>query len=197
MAITKMKASSKRSNLRAITPGEKMSMTYYLTVNSVNTRDGSVNVTDTHGNTFTIKGQNLIEDTIWSAKQYTTTELISKTRAAELIANAGDTVFTVNFNKQLTKEDIALTLNSYPANKWTQTHVANDIAKNLKGEERTMTCYLLSTENILGRAEVMDLDKNSPRQVDFRTLNWVAIQKEIEFFRILGLFSNQITSKLI
>lgn len=176
MAITKTRNTSTRSNLKAITPGEKMSMTYYLTVNSVNTRDGSVNVTDTNGNTFTIKGQNLIENTIWSAKQYTNTENITKTKAAELIANVGDTVFTVNFNKQLTKEDISLILNAlaiaYPVNKWTQTHVVNDIAKNLKGEERTMTCYLLSTENILGRAEVMDLDKNSPRQVDFRTINW-------------------------
>lgn len=180
MAVTKTRNTSTRSNLRAIAPGEKMSMTYYLTVNSVNTRDGSVNVTDTNGNTFTIKGQNLIEGTIWSAKQYTNTENTTKTKAAELIANAGDTVFTVNFNKQLTKEDISLTLNAYPANKWTQAHVCNDIAKNLKGVERTMTCYLLSTENILGRAEVMDLDKNSPRQVDFRTINWL-IYKGVKY----------------
>ncbi len=89
-----------KTDFDSIKTGDRMSMTYYLRVNGVNKTEGSIDVTDQNGNNFTIRGKSLIENTINSAGQYTTTEKISRTEMVDKLESAGDSVFTVNFDKQ-------------------------------------------------------------------------------------------------
>lgn len=88
----------KKTDFKNLRSGDKLSMTYYLNINKVTT-DG-INVTDQGGNTFDIRGKSLIENTINTANQFEKTEKVTRTEMVEKLENAGDSVFTVNFEKQ-------------------------------------------------------------------------------------------------
>ena len=77
--------------------GEVLSTTMYVTVQSKD--KDSIKVKDTNGQEFTIRGTKLIEDTMNSAAQYTKEEKVSRTKAAEILSQAGDAVFTAVFDK--------------------------------------------------------------------------------------------------
>lgn len=87
-----------RLSFNKLRTGNLLSTTYYLRINRV-TADG-VEVTDQWGNSFTVKGKSLIENTMNSANQFSTTQKVTKTEMAEKLENAGDSVFTVEFEKQ-------------------------------------------------------------------------------------------------
>lgn len=78
--------------------GEVLSSTMYLTVVAVD--KDSIKVKDSIGQTFTIKGPKLIEESMSSADQFSKEEKVSMTRMAEVLTQAGDTAFTVVFVKQ-------------------------------------------------------------------------------------------------
>lgn len=85
-------------DFKLIKPGEVLSSTMYLTVLSKDT--DSIKVKDNFGREFTVKGPKLIEETMSSASQFGKEEKISRTKAAEILTSAGDTVFTADFVKQ-------------------------------------------------------------------------------------------------
>lgn len=86
---------TKFSNIKV---GEYLSTTMYMKVLSKNP-DG-IRVEDSNGQVFDVRGKQLIENTTNSNQQYSTEEKVNKTRAAELLTSAGDSVFTVVFEKQ-------------------------------------------------------------------------------------------------
>lgn len=78
--------------------GEVLSSTMYLTVLSKD--KDSIKVKSNLGQEFTVKGPDLIEKSMNSSNYFEKEEKVSKTKAAEVLTNAGDTVFTVVFDKQ-------------------------------------------------------------------------------------------------
>lgn len=81
-----------------IKKGEVLSSTMYLTV-SDKTANG-IKVKDSVGQEFEVRGPKLIESTMNSGTQYTTEKKVTRTELATALTNAGDSVFTVVFDKQ-------------------------------------------------------------------------------------------------
>lgn len=86
-------------DFKKIQTGEFLSTTMYLEVLSKNDKDGSIEVKDSFGRTFTIKGKQLIEQTMTSANQFDKEDKVTRTKAAEVLSSVGDKAFTVTFNK--------------------------------------------------------------------------------------------------
>lgn len=84
--------------LKKVKKGEVLSTTLYMTV--VDTLSDGVKVVDTNGQKFDIKGKKLIESTIKSANQYSKEHIVTRTELADILIGAGDSVFTVEFEKQ-------------------------------------------------------------------------------------------------
>lgn len=80
-----------------IKKGDILSTTMYVEV--LSKTSNSIDVKDSNGNTFTIKGPALIEKTMSSASQVEKEVKVSRTDAIETLLGAKDTVFTVEFVK--------------------------------------------------------------------------------------------------
>jgi len=127
-----------------INSGEYLSTTMYVKV--LNKTTNGIKVKDSFGREFEIRGTDLIEQTFKSASQFTTTKKVTRTELAQVLADLGDQVFTVNFDKQTSVN-------------------------------RTLIGYKTSTENLMGRFNVVDLEKTgyNLRQVDARTLHYLIV----------------------
>jgi hypothetical protein len=80
--------------------GEQVSFQQYLTVDSVNPTDNSINVTDGAGKQLLIRGKELIEGSFYSNSQFSETEKGGKNKLAEVLKDAKDVIFTVCFTKK-------------------------------------------------------------------------------------------------
>lgn len=87
-----------KMNFKKIKPGEVLSTTMYLTVLSKD--KDSIRVRDNHNREFTVKGVQLIEQTMHSSAQYEKVLPVTRTELADILTRAGDTVFEANFVKQ-------------------------------------------------------------------------------------------------
>ncbi len=143
-----MTKKSTKTDFSSIKRGDRLSMTYYLKVNGVNTTEGSVDVTDQNGNNFTIRGKSLIENTIDSASQFSTVQKISRTEMVDILESAKDTVFTVNFDKQ---DGTNRTL----------------VGHLLSAEPKMGRSNVADLEVVTG---------HNARQVDHRTLLWIVLK---------------------
>lgn len=133
-------------NFSNIKIGDVLSSTMYMHVAGKDSN--SIDVKDTAGRLFTVKGPKLIESTMASATQFDTEEKVSQTRAAEILTGAGDTVFCVEYIKQ-------------------------------DGKERTLVGHLTTTENLMGRSNVVDLmitTGNPLRLADHRTIKSIILK---------------------
>lgn len=83
---------------KKIKKGEILSCTMYMEV--LEKGLDSIKVKDSYGREFLVKGQKLIEQTMFSSEQYSSEEKVSKTKAAEVLTNARDSVFKVDYIKQ-------------------------------------------------------------------------------------------------
>lgn len=70
-------------NFNSINSGELISYTDYLTVKSVNSREGSIEVENSAGQPFTVRGKSLIEG-MNSGSQFTETKKVSRTELADI-----------------------------------------------------------------------------------------------------------------
>jgi len=183
-----------KSNVKHVGQGKILSETQYYTVDSVNSR--SVVVVNDRGLKFGIDN-NIVEEGMYSADQFSETEKITKTQMAELFSHIGDTVFTVNFNKQVKKIDVQKTLDDLYANKDGKILSKAEYSKLVKkalasvydGEERTLIGYRIGSDFNLGRSHVIDLqgDRGTnadwdarQRQVDHRSINWL-VYKNVKY----------------
>lgn len=163
----------------ALRPGNRLSRTAYYEVVSVT--GASAKVKNEEGFVFDI-GRDIFQKEMYSATQFSKVERVSRTEMIDILANAGDTVFTVSFHKQSTSENIAAAIKKINGGRIaTSAEIAKAIKEANKGEERQLTGYLVSVETGFGRSRVIDLmiDKatlgkgTNMREVDHRTLNWI------------------------
>jgi hypothetical protein len=80
--------------------GEILSTTMYVHVQPYGKHSDSIDVKDSFGRSFKVQGKKLIEESFNSSEQYENEETVTKTKAAEILTGAGDSVFTVVYTKQ-------------------------------------------------------------------------------------------------
>lgn len=178
-----------RSSFDKIQKGDRLSETQYYEVIAVGS--GAIAVKNERGFEFQISS-GIVEEGMYSAGQFNETVELTRTELIEVFSKVGDTVFKVNFNKQPSATSINDAIES--ANKGKiipiKDHLKKLVKDAYKGEERTLTGYLISVETGFGRSMVIDLEadisKTTPewdsriRQVDHRTLNWL-IWKNVKY----------------
>jgi len=179
-----------KSLQKNIKPGHYMSETQYYKI--IESTRSHITVENERGLRFSI-AHKIVEEGIFSADQFTEEKTITKTQMAELFASLGDTVFTVNFNKQVKEKDIKDELLSLYANEGGSIksraeynrRVKTALKSVFKGDERTLIGYRIGSDRILGRSMVIDLEQERgdnetwdarQRQVDHRNINWLIYQ---------------------
>lgn len=185
----------KKSDVSRLKVGDRLSETQYYEVLTI-APSGTVEVKNERGFTFGI-GYGIVEEGIFSADQFNEEVFLTRTELIKRFAECGDTVFTVNYHKQAEMKDINDAIESVNRGKILPIAEIKKLVKTAyKGEERTLTGYLISVETGFGRSLVIDLkadaSKSTPataekaawdsriRQVDHRSLNWL-IQKNIKY----------------
>jgi hypothetical protein len=184
--MAKLKISQK------IKKGEKLARLSYLTVVDENAHMGNnqfgVSVRNEHGFEWVIS-KDVLDNECTSATQYESVEKVSQSEMIEKILDAGHKVFTANFNKKPDPKVAIKKLQSLYPNKGVRgvgiakredynKAVEEAVSILIDGEERTITCRILSVDRLRGRLSVIDLeieDKHNIRQLDPRTLNWLII----------------------
>jgi hypothetical protein len=185
--MSRIKISQKISN------GEKLARLSYLTVIDNNVHMGNnqfgVSVRNTFGFEW-VMSKDVLDNECVSASQYEIVEKISQSDMIELILAAGHKVFTANFNKKPDPKVAIKKLQDLYPNKGIRgvgiakrddynKAVIDAVSILIDGEERTITCRILSIDRLRGRLSVIDLEiddiKNNIRQIDPRTLNWLII----------------------
>lgn len=132
--------------------------------------------------------RDIIEEGMYSASQYDFEKTVSRTEICEILEQAGNYVFTVNFNKQVREKDLKDKLLSAIKDENGELLSPSEMEKALKkvshdaikGDPRTLVGYLLRVEPKMGRSSVIDLayplENNRIRLVDHRTINWLIIK---------------------
>ncbi len=89
------------------------------------------------------------------------------TALAELLSNVSDTIFTVQFRKQVDIKDVEQVVKNTKLGDFKDKAKVAAIANQFtEGEPCTMICHLVNTENNLGRSTVIDL--SAPGDNKFR-----------------------------
>lgn len=169
----------KRSDATTLKPGDRLSRVSYLEVERVFREDlyvkGRVQVKNQEGLVWTIDS-NILENEAYSASQYSEEKEVNRTAMIEVLEGAGDTVFTVVFDKKTSQKSIVEALSELDSIPTTKKDL-NKLAKSLlAGAERTMIGYLASTEQKMGRSTVFDLEAGQLRLVDHRTVKELIVK---------------------
>lgn len=160
---------------KELKPGDRLSEVQYYQVQKI--KGDQVQLTNELGENIVVD-RKYSETCLVSANQFTSTEKITKTAIAEKFLSSLNTVFTVNFTKQLTEESIIETLRTA---RGTDKEIAKKI---LAGEERTLVGRLQSSElNDLGYASVIDMEVEKAesgfdrrlRNINPRNINWMIV----------------------
>lgn len=187
-----------KSQVAKLKIGDRLSETQYYEVLATGSPvvNGTIKVKNERGFEFSI-GYGIVEEGIYSADQYNEEVFVTRTELIERFSKCGDTVFTVNYHKQPEVKTINEAIESANKGKILPIAELKKIVKEAyKGEERTLTGYLISVETGFGRSLVIDLkadtSKSTPatadkpaydariRQVDHRSLNFL-VQKNIKY----------------
>ena len=145
-----------------------------------------VKVTAIDGNKVTVKNhlggswlisRDLIEREIWSADHFSQEVKCTMTDLSEILGNCKDTVFTVQFRKQVAPKTVSETLAKFPFKDLREPARVKQLTKDvLEGETVRITGRLVESENHLGRSLVIDLKacpNSNSRQVDHRSIDWI------------------------
>lgn len=186
MASTKKKSSSSspaRIDVAKLKVGEHLSETQYYEVTKIH--DGKVGLKNERGLELTVTNR-IVEEGMYSASQFTETRELPRSALCEVLENAGDSIFTVNFNKQLKEKGVVdeifeaiEELGGDADPKELKKKVRAAVKKGVKGELRTLVGYLVRTESKLGRSQVIDLEAPPNRRyrlVDHRTIKWLVLK---------------------
>jgi hypothetical protein len=181
------------TDISKIKAGDYLSETQYYRVISV-TPD-TIEVQNERGLRFKI-APHIVGEGIYTAHQYRREEIVTKTEIATIFHNIDNTVFTVNFNKQMREKDARDALLGLYANIGGQLISQQEYEQKVKeivkstyqGEERTLVGYKFGVDENLGRSLVIDLEQKYGdkeydqriRLVDHRTINWL-IYKNVRY----------------
>jgi hypothetical protein len=114
--------------------------------------------------------RDILETEMHSGLVFDNEEKLCRQNVLDKLMEAGETVFSVQFNKKVDTDHIKNIIGAAGA-KPDLKQLSKDI---VTGKECEMTCFLLNSENQLGRSMVIDLKaqpKANFRQIDHRTIN--------------------------
>lgn len=151
---------------------------YYFVENHV----GNVtNVVDSRGNELSITND-IIKDECVPVTEGKETQKITRTEMAELIRSSQKRAFRVRFHCKPKDADVEKVLNE----EWESAAPSRKKRKLIRGKvlngtEKTLVCHLYKDENLMGRAQVIDLEaqrrgeQHPFRQVDYRSIEelWI------------------------
>lgn len=170
----------KRANIDKLKVGDFLSETQYYEVLAI--EDKRIQVRNERAYEFSI-AHPIVEEGMFSANQFDEEVKVTRTRICEILEGAGDSIFTVNFNKQLKEKDVVDEIigavEEGKTAKALRTRVNAAVKKGVKGELRTLVGYLVETEAKMGRSQVIDLQAPANRRyrlVDHRTVNWLILK---------------------
>lgn len=173
---------SKKCVFEELKPGDYLSEVQYYRVMSVS--EDEITVQNERGYQIAVT-KGVVQEGMYSASQFTEERKVTRSQLCEILENAGDTVFMVNFHKKIKEKDVAdavfeiLTEDDLSDQKAVQKHVRAALKEALQGKERTLVGYLIKAEPKMGRSEVIDLEAEGDhrmRLVDHRTINWMIIK---------------------
>ena len=171
----------KRTDFDTLNVGDRLSETQYYEVVSSDAK--SMRVRNERGFEFTVSKE-IVEEGMFNSSQFTETKKISRTAMVDILEGTNGNIFTVNFDKKPTDKSVLEVLKSFTiADFGDQGKLAHISEKIAKGENRTLTGYMFSSEPKMGRSKVIDLNVKAPgnaRLVDYRTLNWL-IYKGVKY----------------
>ena len=126
----------------------------------------------------------IIEEGMDSGNQFSETRKVTKERLVKILESTQGSIFTVNFNKQATRERGEEKLRTVSVEDLATKGERLKLMENLlKGEERTIRGKVVKVEPKLGRTQVIDQDidgDHRERLVDHRTINWL-IFKNVKY----------------
>ena len=149
------------------------SSTYYKVKSIIDKENCSVVHPNNPSNTLTMS-RDIMEYEMHSGTLYDTEEKMSRTNIVELMMNAKESVFTVEFHCKVDEKYITEVIENADKASFSNDAKLKALSKELTlGKKLTMTCFLSKSEGKLGRSRVIDL--NAPwnmnyRQVDHRTV---------------------------
>jgi hypothetical protein len=183
----------RNTNAELLKQGDILSEVQYYTVKGREV--GYVNLENERGMGMRVANA-IVQEGMYSANQFDKEVEVTRTEIVDIMSQAGDTVFTVNFNAKVKDEDMKAQLETLYPNKGkilSKTEF-NDAVKNITkfikvGRERTLKGRLISTVAKFGRFQVIDLEikrnegewDNRIRQVDQETINWL-ILRNVRYF---------------
>jgi len=170
----------KRTDATAIRPGTMLSRISYMQVVGANPRRKTLTVRNQEGLQWDIS-ENIIENEAFSADQFEETVKVSRTEMVEALENAGDSVFTIVFNKKVSEKAVREAIGLLADSADFSAKAIKATAKELLvGEERTLIGHMASTEPKMGRSQVVDLEKapgtHRLRLVDHRTIKQLILR---------------------
>ncbi len=181
---TKKAEPETRTKVADLSVGDFMSETQYYEV--VGLTEERVQVRNERGYEFSV-AHPIVEEGMYSAGQFGEEVKVTRTGLCELLENAGDSIFTVNFNKQLNEKDVVAeilaAIEEGKSPRALKTRINAAVKKGVKGESRTLIGYLVKVEPKMGRSQVIDLQAPAERRyrlVDHRTVNWL-IHKNVKY----------------
>ena len=159
--------------------GQFLSMTSYFTVLSIGSL---ISIKNQFGHTM--QASKVLLETMYSADHYEREIPMNMTGLAELLQSVGDTVFTVQFRRQVNEQDAFEQLQNASAAAFKDSKQISVLAKQLiTGSDCKLTCHMVEVENNLGRSLVRDLKTDSAnkfRQIDHRTIESI-IFKNVKY----------------
>ncbi len=121
--------------------------------------------------------KNIASNEGFSASQFEEEKKITRTEIVEILENAGDTVFTVNFITKATEDKAQDLLSKLTPQDLADPKILKALSKDIiQGHESTIVGHLRTAEPKMGRSSVIDLNlpnNNNIRFVDHRSINWL------------------------
>jgi hypothetical protein len=163
-----------RTDFSTLKTGDRLSETQYYEVVSTDTT--RMRVRNERGFEFNVSKE-IVEEGMFNANQFTETKKISRTAMVDILESTNGHIFTVNFDKKPTDQSVLEVLKSFTIADFGDSAKLSHISEKIaRGENRTLTGYMIAPEVKMGRSKVIDLNEDAPansRLVDHRTLNWL------------------------
>ena len=147
---------------------------YYETVSEMGNNEVFV-YEKNQNNRGVVIDKSILCDEMHNASVWDNEEKVSKTQLASILVDANDVCFQVCFDTQASEKKALATLSELKRVPKDENKLREIIQSCLTGNEQTMICRLSKAEGKLGRSLVVELPTQGYRQVDHRSIKWIAI----------------------
>lgn len=176
-----MSTEAQKCDASKLKEGDVLSRASFMQIGKISKYSGMIPVINEDGIEWEIS-QDIISKECYSANQAEEEIQVTRTELIELLNKVGDTIFTVNFNKEPTADDY-LALTRGEGSKIRSFDEMKKDFKKLKGENRTIVGYLIKIETGFGRSLVIeafkpDEGKKAVRNVNHRELQYLIFKNK-------------------